>query len=200
MNNKLIKLSLKKTAQWTLVLLLGAGLLTTFTGCNPDEGGGTPSTDDGGNTQEEYLIIEGQRYEGKDFYKKTLTKDNSNEILIVEIGPKANYPVLYITQQRKMPENVLVARDYIPNAAASYDPDFDDYTVRMSFGYGPPPNDCFYIPLSDPSPAHEKYTLKQVDGKWVSEFGKAQMDCNNKPANGADQIAIEGYIIWENKN
>jgi hypothetical protein len=190
-------ITVKNSGRLMFSLLLVIAISATFLGCNPDEGTPPETKDSVPTTQEEYLIVNGVRYEGKDFFKKSYTKQSRFEQLQVQIGP--NYPSLTLGHEKKQPDNVLIARDYLPSQVYGYEEDLDIYEVKFYFAYGAKPKHCQYIPPIYPVP-HEKYSLKKVDGKWVSDFGKANLQCNNKPATGDDKITVEGYLIWENKN
>jgi hypothetical protein len=68
----------------------------------------------------------------------------------------------------------------------------------MFYTEGTLPVFCQYNGITGPSTPHGKYELKTVDGKLVSEFKKAQMECV-EGSTGDAAFDIEGYVIWEEK-
>jgi hypothetical protein len=183
---------MKKTI-FTLTLVLGLSTVL-FTSCGNDD---TPTTPGGSTTSaaKEYLIINGTRYEGEDFFSKKFFYTNSTMELRIQLT-EGFYPRIHINHEGTVLEE-LVAREYdVAPELGSYFPNGDQYEVGFYYAEGDMPGDCRYLGILNPTPPNGKYELKKVDGKLVSEFTKAQMDCRG--ASKAD-IAAEGYIIWEEK-
>ncbi len=168
----------------------------TQSGCGPDDKPTTTPTTVTPTVIEEYLILDGKRYEGKDFYKKSVGSGTSNMILSIELGP--NYPVVEFTHEREEKSDTMVARVYNPAFGASSGDDFG-WDVYVFGAYGSEPLYCNYGSSDKPKIPHGKYELKKINGKYVSTFGKIQMDCEG----GVDPtslMVVEGQVIWENKN
>ncbi|PCJ65163.1 MAG: hypothetical protein COA58_09880 [Bacteroidetes bacterium] len=176
------------------VVALAFSLSFFITGCGTDDG---PPKDGGSGTTEtaEYLIINGTRYEGADFVSKKFSGSNSTQELRIRLG--ANYPILVLEHEEDS-NGEIVEREYDVNSLGSYFPDGDLYEVGVFYTEGSPPASCQYYGIDGPSTPHGKYELKKVDGKLVSEFGAAQMECVEGNTGDAN-LTIEGYVIWEEK-
>lgn len=187
---------MKRTSLFLLLTIGLFSLSTVFTGCGPDDSPtpGTGGNDSIGNSITEFLIIDGTRYESKDFVRKYTESNGGNKSLVIWLN--ANYPYIRIKHEEDSSGNLL-PRAY--EISDSYSTGEFGYEVRITSADGPPPNSCSFASEYQPSTPHGTYMLKEVDGKLVSEFGKAQMECV-EGGNGTDKRVIEGKVVWEEKN
>ncbi len=192
MKNKL-KTRLKVLTLLSVLSIISVAIVSCGPENNPEPGGGDDPTS---NFKEEFLILDGVRYEADDFSAKILKDNNSEDILEIQVD--GVYPKLFLTHEREQNSDTVVCRDYEPFWGALYDPDFDTYYVQVWYTKGPLPNHCQYMPRNEPPSPHEKYELTKVDGKYVSEFGKIQVQCGDQGA-GEEWVTVEGYVIWEEK-
>jgi hypothetical protein len=138
--------------------------------------------------------VDGVRYGADQIQRRQLSSSNTRTQLKITFENN-EYPFILLEQQRESGGDTLVPREYLPSTGSSYDPPFDDFRVRIWFAEGSAPANCQNLAIENPSTPHETYTLKKVNGKYVSEFGKAQLEC---PENAqASRSTVEGYIIWE---
>ncbi|MFT5480828.1 MAG: hypothetical protein ACI9NN_001796 [Bacteroidia bacterium] len=193
--NKPMKTQLK--TRWgsalnaTVAFLFVGAIIFTLPACGGDDPKPTP---DGGTTIEEYLIIDGKRYEGKDFVKKYFGQTNNSKILRIELGN--SYPLVSIEQD--LVADTIPLRIYDLALGSAYKPDFDLYEAQITAQDGPPPVHCQFTSVDKPSVPNGKYELKKMNGKVVSEFAKSSLKCVNG-GNGTDERTIEGRVIWEEK-
>ena len=138
--------------------------------------------------------MDGVRYGADQIQRRQLSSSNTRTQLKITFENN-EYPFILLEQQRESGGDTLVPREYLPATGSSHDPPFDDFEVKIWFAEGPDPNFCQNISIRNPATAHETYTLKKVNGKYVSEFGKAQLDCSSN-AQGK-RSTVEGYLIWE---
>ncbi|MFT5725594.1 MAG: hypothetical protein ACI9JN_002719 [Bacteroidia bacterium] len=187
-----------------LLTILSTAFMWSTTGCSPDDPDPiiTDTTSGGSNNdfKTEFLEVNGVDM-GQITSKKIIKNTGSRSTEIrVKFGP--NYPSLTLVHEWDTDQDTMVAREYAPAKTSLYLPDLDLYEVGFNYSEGPAPNYCQYQgfdPDNDGEPPvpNEKYELKLIKGKYVSEFGKAQLRCNNSPAKGDDNITVEGYVIWE---
>jgi hypothetical protein len=192
------KMNFKSIFGGLTLLFLAFAISITHTGCGPDASPVTPkdttTTGGGDGFEEEFIIVDGVRYGADQIQKRQLGGSNTQDELVISFDNQ-EYPFILLEHQRESGGDTLVPREYLPEGGSSYDPPFDDYRVKIWFAEGPSPNFCQNIAADNPSTPHETYTLKKVNGKYVSEFGKAQLDCSSN-AQGK-RSTVEGYLIWE---
>ena len=123
------KIDMKNFLKEFRFLLSGSALLAvtlalslTQSGCGPDDKPTTTPTTVTPTVIEEFIILDGKRYEGKDFYKKSAGKATNSTILSIKLGP--NYPVFELTHERESKSDTMVARVYTPAFGASSGDDF----------------------------------------------------------------------------
>ncbi|MFT4521655.1 MAG: hypothetical protein ACI8ZN_000593 [Bacteroidia bacterium] len=194
--NKPMKTQLK--TRWgsalnaTVAFLFVGAIIFTLPACGGDDPKPTP---DGGTTIEEYLIIDGKRYEGKDFVKKSIVANNRTDQLRI-ILVNSTYPYVDIEHERA--GDSIPLRIYTPSDAADFFPDVDSYEVGFTSADGAKPVYCQFLSIYEPPTPHGKYEIKKVNGKILSEFGKVYMSCE-AGGNGTDTRVVEGRVIWEEK-
>ncbi len=198
----------QKTSIYLLfIALLSGSFMFSTTGCGSDDPAPiiADTTTGGGSNNDfktEFLKVNGVDI-GPITSKKLVQNTGARTTeLRVQFGP--NYPRITIVHAWDKDIDTIIPREYTPHKFQDYWPDLGYYDVAFSYSEGAPPNDCQYQgydPDNDGNPpvASEKYELKLIKSKYVSEFGKAQLRCNNSPAKGDDNIAVEGYLIWEEK-
>ncbi|PCJ67348.1 MAG: hypothetical protein COA58_03240 [Bacteroidetes bacterium] len=194
MNKKSIKTV--STLKFLSVVALAFSLSFFITGCGTDD---APPKDGGSGTTEtaEYLIINGTRYEADEIVSKKFVVSNSHIKLRIKLGSGV-YPWFDIDHEGTSTAE-LVEREYdVAAEIGSYFPDGDLYEVGFYYAEGALPTYCRYLGITEPATPHGKYELKKVDGKLVSEFVKAQMECVDGNTGDAN-LTIEGYVIWEEK-
>ena len=198
------KIKIKKFSKNFRALLSGSVLAVativislTQSGCGPDDKPTTTPTTVTPTVIEEYLILDGKRYEGKDFYKKVFANGNSDSYLNIQIGP--NYPLIEITHEREEKSDTMVARIYSP-AQGQSSSDIFGWEVYFFGAYGTQPLNCYFGSIDKPAIPHGKYELKKINGKYVSTFGKIQMVCGKGGGTEGSIMVTEGQVIWENKN
>jgi hypothetical protein len=180
--------------------LLAVALVISFThtSCGPDDTPVKPTTTDttggGDGFKEEFILVDGVRYGADQIKRRQLSSSNTRTELTISFDNQ-EYPFILMELQRSSDGDTLVPRDYTPSNGGVYLPDFNRYEVKIWFAEGPSPNFCQNISYDDPATPHETYTLKKVNGKYVSEFGKVQIECVE--SGQASRTVIEGYLIWE---
>jgi len=180
--------------------LLAVALVISFThtSCGPEDTPVKPTTTDttggGDGFKEEFILVDGVRYGADQIMKRQLSSSNTRTELTISFDNQ-EYPFIALEQQRSSDGDTLVPRNYNPAGGSAYLPDFNRYEVKIWWAEGADPGSCQNISSDEPATPHATYTLKKVNGKYVSEFGKAQLECPEN-AKGKRSV-IEGYLIWE---
>lgn len=167
----------------------------THTSCGPDDSPPvTPrdTTDDSNGFKKEYIIVDGVRYDADQIKKRVLQGNLRDTTLIISFNNES-YPFIMIEHAKVSDGDGMLAHEYTPSRYTHTSERFG-YEVVLWFAEGPGPAYCQNISVYEPSTPHEKYTLKKVNGKYVSEFGKAQLKCGE---GGGARSTVEGYLIWE---
>ncbi|MBI1308070.1 MAG: hypothetical protein GC181_15805 [Bacteroidetes bacterium] len=183
----------KNILSTALTLFLGFSIWS----CGDDP---TPTTNNNNNNNtsdslEEYIVLNGERFEGKNFKSKKIVNNPSTKELRISL--KNTYPEVIIVHEKS--GDTLLPRDYVISKWYTTDFDFDEFEVQLSYSEGPPPAYCQFTTTDEPPTPNGTYVLKMVDGKLISEFGKGYMTCVDGGDGKATALIEKGRLIWESK-